>query len=463
MRDTTFATIRDAARALEDGRTTSEALTQAVLSRADALDGELHSFAHRMPETALAAARRADEELRRGYRRGPLHGVPLAVKDLVATADAPTRSGGVALAAPLAEGDATVAARLRRAGAVIVGKTQMTEGATIAHHPEVAPPRNPWDRDRCSGFSSSGSGVAVAAGLAFAALGSDTGGSIRIPSSVNGVSGIKPTWGRVSRHGVFPLIERLDTIGPLARSAADLALVLGTIAGRDPADPTCSHAPVPAYLEGIADGIDGLTVGVDWRLIEASCDAATVAMLRTAADDFAGLGARLRTVEMPSVDMALLQPVLDAAVLHAHRETWPAKADAYGPGLAGLLQHATRHAPVDMIASLHAGDALRARFLALLDEVDVVLAPVLTMATPRAGWFEAQLAQDPAAVMSALRFTSCVNIAGLPSIALPGGFDGDGAPLGFQLIGRAFGEAVLFRAGFAHETATDWHTRHPGL
>jgi len=224
------------------------AVTGAMLARIERLQPKLRAYATVMAESALAEARAAEAEIAAGRRRGPLHGVPLAVKDLCYTAGAPTAAGMKIHRDFRPTYDATVVARLRRAGAVILGKLQMTEGAYADHHPDVAPPLNPWNADYWCGSSSSGSGVATATGQCFGSIGSDTGGSIRFPCDANGITGLKPTWGRVSRHGIFPLSESLDHIGPMTRSAEDAAAMMQAIAGHDPADPTSVSLPVPDYL-----------------------------------------------------------------------------------------------------------------------------------------------------------------------------------------------------------------------
>jgi amidase len=238
-------------------------LTQAQLRRIERLDGRLRSYATVTADAALAQARQADEEIRSRAIRGPLHGVPVAVKDLCNTEGIATAAGMAIHKRHVPERDATVVARLKASGAVLLGKLQMTEGAMSTHHPSIAPPVNPWGEALWPGVSSSGSGVATAACLCFGSLGSDTLGSIRFPSTMNGITGLKPTWGRVSRAGVFPLAESLDHIGPMTRSAADAAAILGAIAGADADDPTALQGAVPDYLDGIDGGVRGLRIGID--------------------------------------------------------------------------------------------------------------------------------------------------------------------------------------------------------
>src|SRR5580698_2570687 len=252
-----YSSLDEVARRLKARQLSSVELTRTLLDRIGRIDPRLKSFATLTPERALADAAARDAETAASKSRGALHGVPIAVKDLCNTEGVPTAAGMKIHRGNIPTEDATVVARLKAKGAVILGKLQMTEGAFGAHHPSVAAPINPWNEAYWTGVSSSGSGVATAAGLCYASLGSDTGGSIRFPSTMNGLTGLKPTWGRVSRAGVFPLAESLDHIGPMCRSALDAALILGVIAGADPDDPTAAPLPVPDYAGSIDAGLKG--------------------------------------------------------------------------------------------------------------------------------------------------------------------------------------------------------------
>src|ERR1700722_9575079 len=264
--------------------------TQAILSRIAALDGKLHSYALVMSETALAEARQAEAEITRGAIKGPLHGAPIAVKDLCWTKGVATAAGMTIYHDYKPTADATVVRRLRDAGAIILGKLQLTEGAYVDHPPKITPPINPWGAEYWSGASSSGSGVATAAGLCYGSLGSDTGGSIRFPSAAQGLTGLKPTWGRVSRYGVFELAATLDHIGPMTRSAADAAAMLAAIAGPDVNDPTALQAAVPNYMADLGGGLRGVRVGVDAAWISAATDAVTQQVVDAALKTLRGLG-----------------------------------------------------------------------------------------------------------------------------------------------------------------------------
>ena len=280
MADVHYLTLSDVCRRIKSGELTSVHVTEALLARIGALDDDLKSYVKVLSDAALASAERHDQDRHEGKPLGHLHGVPIAVKDLLYTRGVVTASGTKVMENFVPDENATVITRLNDAGAVIIGKTQLTEGAFGAHHPDVDPPKNPWNTEHWPGVSSSGSGVAVAAGLAFAALGTDTGGSIRFPSASCGLVGIKPTYGRVSRYGAFPLAESLDHIGPMTRSVEDAARVLQVLAGEDLKDPTTLSDSVPNYSAALADQVQGLTVGVDWDFVSTGVDEVVVSTLR---------------------------------------------------------------------------------------------------------------------------------------------------------------------------------------
>jgi amidase len=450
----------EAGRLVQRRDASSVELTQALLRRIERLDARLHSYAVVTPETALAQAREADDEIGRRTIRGPLHGVPIAVKDLCDTAGIATAAGMAIHRKNVPARDATVVARLRASGAVLLGKLQMTEGAMSTHHPSVVAPVNPWGEALWPGVSSSGSGVATAACLCFGSLGSDTLGSIRFPSTMNGVTGLKPTWGRVSRAGVFPLAESLDHIGPMTRSAADAAAMLGSIAGADAGDPTALQAPVPDYLDGIGGGVRGLRIGID-RALNTAADEDTMRASEAACAVLARLGAVVRDVAFPSPDEVARDAVLLCAIeaATAHEATYPARAAEYGPVFAAFLETG-RNVDASTVVKIRKRRAeFSGRLAALFREIDVLLLPALN----RAGLTLAELSQkvaDPSqARLARVRFTSPFDMSGSPALVLPGGETAGGLPVGFQMIGRHLEEALLLRAGHAFQQATDWHRR----
>lgn len=313
---------------------TSAEVTESTLRRIERLDPQLKSYAFVMPETALAAARAADADIARGHYEGVLHGVPIGVKDLCYTVDAPTAAGTTIFRDFRPAYDATVVARLRAAGAVIIGKLAMTEGAYLGYHPSLPTPVNPWDPTAWAGVSSSGCGVATAAGLCFGSIGSDTGGSIRFPTSMCGVTGIKPTWGRVSRHGVVELAASYDHVGPITRSAHDAAVLLSVIAGSDIHDPSCSAEPVPDYAADLA-----LTriprVGVDWSQTT-SFDEDTTAMLADVVKTLDDIGWPVIDVKLPALApmVAAFRKMRAVETAIAHADTYPARATSTGRSCA---------------------------------------------------------------------------------------------------------------------------------
>lgn len=455
-----FLSIPELGERLRSGALSAMTLADAFLTRIADFDAYLNSYARLMEQDARDAAARADQELAAGLDRGPLHGIPVALKDLVDTKGVVTAAGMAIHTDRIPVEDATIVQRLRSAGAVILGKLAMTEGAMMVHHPAIPVPRNPWHAGHDSGFSSSGSGVAVAAGLCAAAIGSDTGGSIRIPSAFNGVTGLKPTWGRVSRHGVHPLATYLDTVGPMARSASGVAAVLGAIAGADPRDPTAKAAPVPDYLGMIELGVSGIRVGVDWRRIDADCDPAVAAALRHTASVMVDNGALLSDISLPPIDLPGIIPYFAAGAAASHSATYPARAAEYGPESRLLLDAGLAATGMELSAAINIADAFKARMRSLFGNVDLILVPAPTTPPPPIGALIEQAAIDPDFVPRRWAYTLPFNVSGNPTITFPAGFI-NVLPLAAQLVGPHFSESLLFRAVHAFQSSTDWHLRQP--
>jgi amidase len=438
-------------------------LARAMLQRIEALEPRLRAYALVTPETALEQARAAEARIARGEPLGPLDGVPIALKDLCCTEGIPT-AAGTTLHRDFRPGfDATLVRRLREAGTVLLGKLQMTEGAFSRHHPQVPAPVNPWHREHWTGVSSSGSGVATAAGLCFGSIGSDTGGSIRFPSAANGVTGIKPTWGRVSRHGVFELAASLDHLGPMCRSAEDAGAMLGVIAGHDPDDPTSLTAPVPDYLAGSED-LRGLRVGFDERWALDGVEPVTQRAVRDAVEALRGLGAQVVAVRVPDCeDLARhwgAACAVEAAV--AHEATHPARQAEYGPALAGLIELGRSVKATELQRILLRRREFAGRFEALFGTVDLLIIPAQPFDSPTLARM-ASLGSVPGESQALLRYTAPFDFSGHPTITMPGGFTERGTPVGVQLVARLVGEQTLVRAGRAFQRATDWHRRHPAL
>ncbi len=462
LEDLHYRSLLDVSERIRRRELSPVAVLEATLERIARLDGAARSFVTVLTDRARAAAARAEGEIAAGFWRGPLHGVPIAVKDLCATSFAPTAGGMPMRRNAVPDHDATVVRRLEDAGAVITGKLKMTEGAYTSHHPDDPGPVNPWGAGHWVGSSSTGSGVATALGLCFGSLGSDTGGSIRFPSATCGLTGIKPTWGRVSRHGILPLAASLDHVGPMARSAADAAAILGVIAGADPHDPTAIQDPVPDYLAALGQGVRGITVGVDRAYNETGVDGEVTAALRAAEGVLAALGAEIRAVEMPPTETLLRDwiPFCAVETAIAHQADYPDRADEYGPDLAQLIEHGRRITGIELGSIMHERLEFTGRLAALFQGVDLLLMPTMPVPVPSLARM-AEYGQDDTVLLRMLRFTAPFNFAGNPTITLPCGMDAAGLPLSLQLVGPHVSEALLCRAGYAFQSRTDWHTRRP--
>ena len=445
-------------------RISSQEVTRAQLDRIATFDGELGSYVHVMAEAAMAQAGTADAEIAAGRYRGPLHGIPIALKDLFWTKGIPTAAGTAVHRNYRPDEDASVVRRLNEAGAVVLGKLQLTEGAYSDHHPSVSPPKNPWNADYWPGISSSGPAIATAAGLCYGSLASDTGGSIRWPCAANGLTGLKPSWGRVSRYGVFELAATLDHVGTIARSAADAGAILGVVAGRDPNDPTSLFDPVPDYLAAVKQGVQGLRIGLDSIWNGDGVDLATQSVLEEAVDVMRTLGADIVDVQFPDVTQTVADWVPNCAVeaAVAHEATYPARKDEYGPILASVIETGRALSALDYQKILLRRLEFRGRVASLFETIDLLLVPVqpfppLTLAMIRT------LGEQPELIAKLQRYTCPFDMTGHPTITLPGGYSAAGLPIAFQLVAANLNEAMLMRAGAAFQRVTSWHRRHPSL
>lgn len=459
-----YLEIHQVARLLATRKLSSVELTQQMLRRVERLDPALKSYALVTPELALAQAHDADRLIAKRQILSQLHGVPIAVKDLCFTRGVKTAAGMPLHRDFVPTLDATVVRKLREAGAVLLGKLQLTEGAFADHHPSITPPRNPWHAEHWSGASSSGSGVATAAGLCFGSLGSDTGGSIRFPSAANGTTGLKPTWGRVSRHGCFELAASLDHIGPMCRSATDAAIMLGAIAGADSEDPTSLLAPVPDYEATDDRSLSGFRVGFDegYALtgVEPEIRQAVNEVLRAVAS----LGAQIVPLRFPDVNGAVADwgPHCAVETAVAHQATFPARRAEYGPGLAGLLDAGRAMSAADYQRILLRRREFAGRVQRALEPVDVMLIPAQPIAAPTVARM-ATLGQMPAELAALIRYTAPFDLSGHPTLTLPAAFTAKELPVAVQFVGKHLGEADICRAGRAFQRITGWHQRHPKI
>lgn len=455
-----YLELRELARLIRSKKVSPVEITAAMLSRIDEVDPRLHAYVRVMADSAMESARAAEREIAAGRWRGPLHGVPIAIKDIFWTQGVPTAAGMAMHQEFTGAADATVVRRLRDAGAVLLGKLTLTEGVYAEHRPPYDAPRNPWNGSFWSGASSSGSGVAVAAGLCFAALASETGGSIKLPSAASGVTGLKPTWGRVSRHGVFELAASLDHVGTIARSAADAAVILGAIAGADPQDASASHRPVPDYLQSLDQGVRGLRIGLDEAWAREGVDEGTSYALDGALATLEDLGASLHPVRLPDGNDMIWDwfGVCAVETALAHEGTYPSREAEYGPALADLLKMGHSMTALQHQRLLQRRDAFSRALDAVFEQVDLIALPVLSFPAPT---LERMARIDDELIAGLHRFTCPFNMSGHPGIVLPCGFTADRTPIVFQLIGRRFAEDQLLSAGHAFQMHTDWHHVHP--
>jgi aspartyl-tRNA(Asn)/glutamyl-tRNA(Gln) amidotransferase subunit A len=453
-------TIEEASAALRDGRLTSVGLTEAVLERADRYDGWVGAFLTRFDETALARASQADEELARGEDLGALHGLPLGIKDIIAAREGPTTAQSLVLAPDWGAGkDAPVVRRLRDAGAVIVGKTTTMEFA--AGLPEASKPFpvpvNPWRRECWPGGSSSGTGSGVACTFFLAGLGSDTGGSIRIPAAFCGVSGLMPTFGRVPKSGCVPLGFSMDHVGPLARSAWDCAAVLAAIAGADPSDPDSAEREVPDYFAAIEDGIAGLRVGVMREHHFDGAPPAVTEVFEQAVSTLADLGAKLTEVSMPLYreTLAALFVTLVSEAGAYHQRDLATRWTDYTVYARRNIGRGPLVSGAEYVQAQRVRRVAQRKLAEVLSDVDVIVTPTITMTAPL---LDAALEQ---ASLGRIH-TQYWDMVGNPVLALPIGFV-DGMPVSMQLAAAPFDESTLLRAGRAFQQHTDWHRRVPEL
>jgi aspartyl-tRNA(Asn)/glutamyl-tRNA(Gln) amidotransferase subunit A len=456
-------TIADAAAALRAGTVTSAELTARCLELIGATNERLGAFVTVTAETAMAAADAADADFAAGVDRGPLLGIPLAVKDIIATKDAPTTANSRILDPGWGGGvDAPVVARLREAGAVVVGKSTTSEFAmgVVDTTKGFLLPRNPWDPERSPAGSSSGTGIAVAAGLAFGGLGTDTGGSVRAPASANGCTGLKVTFGRVPKNGVVPLGYTLDSVGPLARSARDCAVLLEVMAGHDAGDPDAADVPVPRYTDALTGDLTGLRVGIPVPyFLENPGPAPEIrdAVLEVA-NQLEAAGAVVSETAVPLAHEAKVVTTLTwmAEGFAFHRNDLVARWETYGASFRDWIGRTALFSGPDYVQA----QRVRRHFCALVDALwssfDVLLMPTSPTTAPLIA--EAPLGPNR---WAAPAFTPQWNLTGLPAAAAPCGFDSAGMPMSFQVVGKAFDEATVLRVVDAYQRATDWHLRVP--
>ena len=459
-----FRTITEISEVIASKQVSPVEITAAMLQRIDELDGRLKSYATVMADSAMAAAQKAAQEIDAGMSRGPLHGVPIAVKDLCFTKGVRTMGAAKVLADHVPSFDGTVIAKLKSAGAILLGKLNLTEGAMGGYNPEFDIPKNPWNPDRWTGSSSSGSGVATAAGLCLGSLGSDTGGSIRFPSAACGIVGLKPTWGRVSRYGVLALAESMDHVGPMTRSVADAGIMLEAIAGFDPNDPTSLPNPVPNMLEGIGQGIAGVRIGFDENYATNDIDIELAETVRAGVEILADQGAEIVEVQMPDVDeyVSAWPTLCSAGAVAAHAATYPSQRDDYGLWFRGWLDMGAQVTGADYAKANNLRAACTGHLRRVFEGIDVLVCPSMS-APPHVVTPEMLYGAYGARDLKFQRFTVPFDYNGAPTLSVPCGMNSEGLPLSIQFVGKHLTEPLLCRVGHAYESSTPWHNLHPDV
>ena len=452
MTDLHFLTINEASALIKDGELSPVELTQAFLDRIATLDESLQAYITVLSDSALAEARDAEAEIQRGGYKGPLHGIPIALKDLYDTKGVLTTASSRVMADRVPDEDATTTARLREAGAILLGKLSMHEFALGGPDPTCGHPlaRNPWNLDHIPGGSSSGSGAATAAGLCMGTLGSCTGGSIRGPASYCGIVGMKATYGRVSRYGVVPLSWTLDHCGPLTWTVEDSAIMLQAIAGVDPRDPTSSKQPVPNYLDSMVDDIRGLRIGVPRHFFFADSPSINKDILNTvdaAIKDLETLGAHIEEVKVPMLEYAgAAQPVIMLSEAFAYHEPKLLKTpELFGDMVRARFRVGGLFTSSDYVQAQRVRNVLKREFAEVMRSVDVIVSP--TSSNPPPTFAEA----DGMTTSRMPSFTGPYNLTGMPAISVPCGFTPQGLPVGLQIAGRPFDEPTVFKTAYAYQ------------
>ena len=466
--DLCFTSISEASALIESRELSPVELVEAHLARVEQTEPRLNAFITLLADEALEQANAAEREIAAGNYRGALHGIPIGLKDLYYTKGVRTTVGSKILRDFVPGYDAAVTERFSEAGAVLMGKLQMHEfalGATSVN-PHDGPARNPWNPGRITGGSSGGSGAAVGAGQCMGTLGSDTGGSIRIPAALCGIVGLKPTFGRVSRHGVYPLSSSLDTVGPMTRTVRDSAIMLNAISGHDPRDPSSANVPNQDFADGIESGVEGVRIGIpddffydviDPQVSEAICAASGV---------LAELGAVVERCSLPALNHALgiSSAILVTEAAEVHLDNLRNRPQDIGADVRARLHLGAVTPAVDYLEAQRARAAYNAELADAMRKYDLLLAPAVATGAPGIHQEFVEISGKPENALSLMsRLTRPFNLTGQPTISVPCGFTGDGMPIGMQLAGRNWDESTVLRAAYAYEQAAEWRHRTPTL
>ena len=461
--------LAQAARLIKSREISPVELVAATLERIKAVDKRLRAYITVFEDEARKVAKAVEAMIMAGHDLGPLHGIPVALKDNLALKGFRTTAGSKILKDWIPDHDATVSERLRRAGCIFVGKLNMHEFAWggTSDNPHYGAVRNPWDTERFPAGSSGGSGVAVAARMCFGAIGTDTGGSIRLPSAINGVVGMRPTYGRVSNHGIIPLAWSMDTAGPMTRTVEDCAIMFNAIAGHDPKDASTSRAPVVDYTQALNRGVKGLRIGIVpgyfFHHLQRPVHDAVKAGLKT----LEGLGAEVVEVNIENIRGNIsAQLTIESAEPSTYHQRWlREQPDNYGADVRSLLEIGEMLLATHYLQAQRYRTLLRQEFLEAFNRVDVFICPTLPFTATQVGAMKVIIENgvEEDMLSAIMQFTGVPSLTGLPSLNVPCGFDHDGLPVGMQIIGRPFDESLLFRIGAAFQSTTDFHKRAPRL
>jgi aspartyl-tRNA(Asn)/glutamyl-tRNA(Gln) amidotransferase subunit A len=460
----TEMSLREVAAQIKSGAVSPVEVTEACLARVAATEGKLAAFSNIMTDSAMAEARAAEAEIKAGHWRGELHGIPMGIKELYDVAGEPTTSSSAVRANWVATSDSASVAQLRAAGAVILGKVHTHE---FAYGITTPTSRNPWGGDHIPGGSSGGSGAAVAAGSVYMAMGSDTGGSIRIPAALCGTVGLKPTFGRCSRAGVTSLSWSLDHVGPLTRTVADAAVCLNALAGYDPRDPGSVDIPAEDYTAALGKGVKGMRIGVPSSFFFDMVDPEVEGPVRAAIAALAAEGAILSAVDIPYPEqiMAVEFGICFPEASEYHRKMLRESPDLYQPDVRASLEAGEMVPAARYIRALRVRQLMQRAWAKIYDGIDVMIAPAAAAAATPVGqdtidWGQGVI--EPV-ITTFVRLSAPANVTGLPAISVPCGFTGGGMPVAFQAIGRPFAEATVIQVCDAYQRMTDWGSRRPAI
>ncbi|MQF82835.1 Asp-tRNA(Asn)/Glu-tRNA(Gln) amidotransferase subunit GatA [SAR202 cluster bacterium AD-802-E10_MRT_200m] len=458
--DLCFLSIADAAQLVRTRKISPVELTQAFLARIEAVDNRVKSYVTLMTASAMEKAQSAESEILQGNYRGPLHGIPIALKDLYDTEGIRTTGQSKVLENRVPTKDATTTRLLKEAGAIILGKLAMHEFALGGPQTSLFEQAcNPWNLEHVTGGSSSGSGAAVAAALCMGALGSDTAGSIRGPASLCGIVGLKPTYGRVSRYGVLPLSWSLDHCGPMTWTVEDTAIILQAIAGYDPLDPTSSKTPVPNYSSSLVQDVKGLTIGVPRHYFfnQQYVDSETLSAVDTAISDLQDLGAKVQEITVPSLEYTSTANtvMMIGEAFGYHRKNLITQPENFGEPVRLRFYSGSLFSSTDYIQAQRARSRAKREFAAVLDQVDVIVCPTSLNVASRLSEL------DPLGTLRAPSFTAPFNQTGMPAISIPCGFNKTGLPIGLQIAGRPFSESTVIQVAYTYQQYSKWFEKRP--